>query len=134
MTVAEGAQPLLDSGTALSAGAAAAGIDLHALYDLYLLTAKPFLYVFTVDVTELADEDLRQRPPSWWPRPRRSSWDTRTEADLAELPEDDAAELLAGAGMGEPSLAKGACGRECTRAPSPAARRGSRAQPVTQGH
>src|SRR5260221_7789665 len=32
--------------------------------------------------------------------------DAKTEADLAELPDEDAAELLAEAGMGEPGLAK----------------------------
>jgi len=35
------AQPVLDGGTTLSAGAAAAGIDLADLSDLHLLTAKP---------------------------------------------------------------------------------------------
>src|SRR5256885_6326898 len=49
VTAAEAAQRLLDSGTALSAGAAAAGIDVHALRELHLLTAKPFLYVFNMD-------------------------------------------------------------------------------------
>src|SRR5689334_24750696 len=39
VTAAEAAQRLLDSGTALSA---ATGIDLHALRELHLLTAKPF--------------------------------------------------------------------------------------------
>src|SRR5580698_6984023 len=43
------AQQLLDGGTTLSAGAAAAGIDVADLRDLHLLTAKPFLYVFNVD-------------------------------------------------------------------------------------
>ena len=52
------AQQLLDGGTTLSSGAAQAGIDLADLRDLQLLTAKPFLYVFNVDVAELADEDL----------------------------------------------------------------------------
>ena len=74
------AQQLLDSGTTLWAGASAAGIDLAALRELQLLTAKPFLYVFNMDVAELDDEDLRKRsvrpwshppkPSSWTPRPR----------------------------------------------------------------
>src|SRR5437868_14291563 len=65
---AEAAQRLLDSGTPLSAGAAAAGTLLdesgvRALRELQLLTAKPFLYVFNMDTLELADEDLRKRLP-----------------------------------------------------------------------
>jgi hypothetical protein len=111
VTAAEAAQRLLDSGTALSAGAKAAGIDLHALRELHLLTAKPFLYVFNVDVAELADEDLRKRlaelPVLAGDGPAEAIFlDAKTEADLAELPEDEAAELLAEAGMGEPGLAQ----------------------------
>src|SRR4029077_15774944 len=68
---AEAAQQVLDSGTPLSAGAAATGvggagpalsrggrgggIDGRALRELQLRTAKPFLYVFNMDTPELAD-------------------------------------------------------------------------------
>src|SRR5487761_1778500 len=55
------AQQLLDQGTTLWAGASAAGIELPALRELQLLTAKPFLYVFNMDTSELADEDLLKR-------------------------------------------------------------------------
>jgi GTP-binding protein YchF len=106
VTAAEAAQRLLDSGTALSAGARAAGIDLHALRELHLLTAKPFLYVFNVDVSELGDEDLRKRLTELVAPAEAIFLDAKTEADLAELPEDEAAELLAEAGMGEPGLAQ----------------------------
>jgi ribosome-binding ATPase len=111
VTAAEAAQRLLDSGTALSAGAKAAGIDVHALRELHLLTAKPFLYVFNVDVAELGDDDLRKRltelPVLAGEGPAEAIFlDAKTEADLAELPEDEAAELLAEAGMGEPGLAQ----------------------------
>jgi GTP-binding protein YchF len=106
VAAAEAAQRLLDSGTALSAGAAAAKIDLHALRELHLLTAKPFLYVFNVDVAELADEDLRKRLTELVTPAEAIFLDAKTEADLAELPEDEAAELLAEAGMGEPGLAQ----------------------------
>src|SRR5215472_3542279 len=43
------AQQVLDGGTTLFAGAAAAGIDLADVRELQLLTAKPFLYVFNED-------------------------------------------------------------------------------------
>ncbi len=55
------AQELLDSGTTLFAGAASAGIDLAHLRDLHLLTAKPFLFVFNMSDSELADDALRDR-------------------------------------------------------------------------
>jgi GTP-binding protein YchF len=103
---AEAAQRLLDSGTPLSSGAAAAGIDVRDLRELQLLTAKPFLYVFNLDTSELADEDLRKRLPALVAPAEAIFLDAKTEADLAELPEDEAAELLAEAGLGEPGLAQ----------------------------
>ena len=103
---AEAAQRLLDSGTPLSAGAAAAGIDVRDLRELQLLTAKPFLYVFNMDTSELADEDLRKRLSEMVAPAEAIFLDAKTEADLAELPEDEAAELLAEAGLGEPGLAQ----------------------------
>jgi len=100
------AQQLLDQGTTLWAGAAAAGIDMPALRELQLLTAKPFLYVFNMDTSELADEDLRKRLSALVAPAEAIFLDAKTEADLAELPEDEAAELLAEAGLGEPGLAQ----------------------------
>jgi len=100
------AQQLLDQGLTLWAGAAAAGIDLAALRELQLLTAKPFLYVFNCDVAELADEDLRKRLAALVAPAEAIFLDAKTEADLTELPEDEAAELLAEAGLGEPGLAQ----------------------------
>ena len=108
---AQAAQRLLDSGTPLSAGAAAAGTLLdesgvRALRELQLLTAKPFLYVFNMDTPEIADEDLRKRLSEMVAPAEAIFLDAKTEADLAELPEDEAAELLAEAGLGEPGLAQ----------------------------
>ena len=113
---AQAAVEVLDGGTTLFAGAARAGISLASLRELHLLTAKPFLYVFNMDVADLADEGLRKQLTSLVaPASARSGGgaggtaiflDAKTEADLAELPEDEAAELLAEAGMGEPGLAQ----------------------------
>jgi GTP-binding protein YchF len=97
------AQRVLDSGVPLSA---ATGIEISDLRDLHLLTAKPFLYVFNVDVAELDDDDLRKRLSALVAPAESIFLDAKTEADLAELPEDEAAELLAEAGMGEPGLAQ----------------------------
>jgi hypothetical protein len=103
------AQELLDQGVALSAGAAGAGALLDqagvsALRELSLLTAKPFVYVFNMDVGELGDDDLRKRLSEMVAPAEAVFLDAKTEADLAELPEDEAAELLAAEGLGEPGL------------------------------
>jgi GTP-binding protein YchF len=100
------AQEILDQGTTLAAGAAAAGIDLADLGDFQLLTAKPVLYVFNADEGELADGALRERLVKLVDPAPAIFLDAKTEAEIAELPEDEAAEFLAGLGLGEPGLAK----------------------------
>ena len=103
---AAAAEKLLYTGVTLWAGASAAGIDLAALRELQLLTAKPFLYVFNCDVGELGDTELRQRLSALVAPAEAVFLDAKTEADLTELSEDEAAELLAEAGLGEPGLAQ----------------------------
>jgi len=100
------AQQLLDAGNPLSAAAGPAGIDLADLRELQLLTAKPFLYAFNVDEAELADEALRKRLSDLVLPAEAIFLDAKTEAELVELPEDEAAELLAEMGLGEPGLAQ----------------------------
>ena len=70
------------------------------------MTAKPFLYVFNMDTSELGDDDLRKRLSALVAPAEAIFLDAKTEADLAELPVDEAAELLAEAGLGEPGLAQ----------------------------
>jgi ribosome-binding ATPase len=105
------AQQLLDGGTTLFAGAAATGIDPTHLRELHLLTAKPFLYVFNVDTgqlsdSELADEDLRPRLAKLVAPAESIFLDAKTESELVDLSEAEAAELLAELGFGEPGLAQ----------------------------
>ncbi len=98
------AQQLLDGGTTLYAGAPAAGIDLADLRELHLLTAKPFVYVFNMDEGELADEGLRAKLAAQVAPAETVFLDVKTEAELAELPEDEVAEMATELGMGEPGL------------------------------
>jgi GTP-binding protein YchF len=103
---AAAAERLLDQGTTLFAGAAAGGIDLADLHDLHLLTAKPFLYVFNTDEAGLEDKALRDGLAALVPAAESVFLDVKTEAELAELPAEDAAEMAAELGMGEPGLAR----------------------------
>jgi GTP-binding protein YchF len=99
------AQRLLNDGTTLFAGAAKAGIDPAGLRDLHLLTAKPFLYVFNTDDAGLGDKELADRLSTLVAPAESVFLDVKTEAELAELPDDEAAEMAAGLGLGEPGLA-----------------------------
>src|SRR6266705_3847428 len=99
------AQRLLDQGTTLAQGAAGDGINLHDLRELQLLTAKPFLYVFNTDLTGLADEQRKELTDLVAPA-EPIFLDAKTEAELAELPEEEAAELAAELGLGESGLAQ----------------------------
>ncbi|TDC54972.1 redox-regulated ATPase YchF [Actinomadura sp. KC345] len=100
------AQKLLDDGVTLFAGAEKAGIDLALLRDLHLLTAKPFLYVFNLDESELTDEALRARLRDLVAPAEAIFLDAKIEAELIELPDDEALELLQGMGQDEPGLSQ----------------------------
>jgi ribosome-binding ATPase len=100
------AQQVLDGGTTLSAGAAAAGIDLADLRETQLLTAKPFLYAFNVDDDELGDEALCKRLTDLVAPAESVFLDAKTESELVELTSEEAADLLAELGLGEPGLAQ----------------------------
>jgi len=79
-------------------------VDIAAISELQLLTAKPFLYVFNVDAAELADNKLRDEL-SALVRPAEAIFlDAKTEAELADLDEADALELLKTIGLTEPGL------------------------------
>jgi ribosome-binding ATPase len=101
---AKAAAELLDGGTTLYAGAAAAGIDLPALRELTLLTTKPFLYVFNVDEDELADPAFLDEMRALVAPAEAIFLDAKVESELIDLPEDEARELLESIGQSEPGL------------------------------
>ena len=78
--------------------------DKDSVYDLHLMTAKPFIYVFNVDDNELANKDLQAKlAASVAPAPA-VFLNAQFEADLTELDEADAREMLADAGLSESGL------------------------------
>ena len=79
-------------------------LDLVALKELGLLTAKPFLYVFNVDAAELADQELRKKLSALVAPAEAIFLDAKTEAELAELDDAEALELLKSIGLEEPGL------------------------------
>ena len=98
------AKELLDTGTTLFAGARGARIETDLLRDLHLLTAKPFLYVFNVDEDELTDDGLREELAALVAPAEAIFLDAKIEAELVELPDDEALELLQSMGQPESGL------------------------------
>ncbi len=94
------AQEVLNSGV----GVFQAGLDMTLLRDLFLLTAKPYLYVFNMDAGELADEALKAKLRGLVAPAEAVFLDAKFEADLIDLEPDEAAEFLADAGVAEPGL------------------------------
>ena len=79
-------------------------VDLALLKELGLLTAKPFLYVFNVDAKELGDKELRSKLQQLVAPAEAIFLDAKTEAELAELDDVEALELLKSIGLEEPGL------------------------------
>ncbi len=102
----ERARELLDSGRTLYRHAAAGDVDLDRLRELHLLTVKPFLYVFNVDEKELGDTSAREELAESVSPARGLFLDAQLEAELEDLPEEDARELLHATGQDEPGLTR----------------------------
>ena len=94
------AQEVLNSGRTVFA----AGLDTEPLRELFLLTAKPFLYVFNCDSDELVDEDLKARMRALVAPAEAVFVDAKIESELAEMEPDEAREFLAEMGIDEPGL------------------------------
>lgn len=104
VAAAKAAVDVLDRGTTLYAGAAAAKIELEHLRELHLLTTKPFLYVFNVDEAELANAEFLDELRALVAPAEAVFMDAKIEAELVDLPEEEARELLESIGQHEPGL------------------------------
>jgi GTP-binding protein YchF len=94
------AQETLNGGTTLFS----AGVDVALLRELNLLTTKPFLYVFNADEAVLTD-DARVASLRESVAPADAVFlDAKIEAELQELDDESAAELLESIGQTERGL------------------------------
>jgi ribosome-binding ATPase len=94
------AQEILNGGTTLFG----AGLDASLLRELNLLTTKPFLYVFNADEAVLTD-DARVASLRELVAPADAVFlDAKIEAELQELDDESAAELLESIGQTERGL------------------------------
>ena len=97
---AQQARDILDSGKTLFS----AGVDPEPLRELFLLTNKPFIYVINCDEEELADETFRAEMTRLVAPAEAVFLDAQVEAELTELPEDEALELLQSIGQTESGI------------------------------
>ncbi|MFF7141566.1 redox-regulated ATPase YchF [Streptomyces nodosus] len=102
----EEAKEILETGDTLFAHGIVQGSErAEPLHDLHLLTTKPFLYVFNVDEDELMDDTFKDEQRALVAPAEAIFLNAKLEADLAELEEDEALELLESVGQHEPGLA-----------------------------
>lgn len=94
------AQEILNSGKTLFG----AGFDATVLRELNLLTTKPFLYVFNADETVLTDEARKAELRELVAPADAVFLDAKIEAELQELDDESAAELLESIGQSERGL------------------------------
>ncbi len=100
LSAAEEAQKVLEEGRTVFE----AGLDPEPLRELFLLTAKPFLYVINADEEELGDEEFKQRMRDLVSPAEAVFLDAKVEAELVELGDEEALELLQSVGQEESGL------------------------------
>ena len=101
LAAVEHARDVLDSGRPISSDAT---VDADAVRDLHLLTAKPFIYVFNVDEAGLSDTAVHERLAKLVAPAESVFLSAKLEAELADLDDDEAAELLRSVGQDERGL------------------------------
>ncbi|WP_322612723.1 redox-regulated ATPase YchF [Dermacoccus abyssi] len=94
------AQKVLEEGKTLSS----VGFDTSKIRELGLLTAKPFIYVFNVDESQLTDEAFQAEMQALVAPAEAIFLNAQLESEVAELDDDEAKELLESVGITEPGL------------------------------
>ncbi|QCU77630.1 redox-regulated ATPase YchF [Citricoccus sp. SGAir0253] len=101
------AQAVLERGETIYAAVRSGGRDapeMEWLREVSLLTAKPFIYVFNADEGVLGDEARKQELRDLVAPADAVFLDAKLEADLVELSEDEAREMLELNGQDESGL------------------------------
>ena len=100
LSAVEEAQRVLEEGRTVFE----AQLDTVPLAELFLLTAKPFLYVFNLDQDLLVDGERRAELAEIVAPAEAVFLDAQVEAELVELPAEEALELLQSVGQDESGL------------------------------
>ena len=100
LAAAQAAQAVLSEGKVLHGS----GVDLEALAPFFLLTTKPFIYVFNTDDAGLADATMQASLRAAVAPADAIFLDAKFESELVELAPDEAREMLAENGQEESGL------------------------------
>ncbi len=95
--------------TSLNSGIPIASIEnikYEIINDLHLLTAKPIIYAFNIDETELSDHALQKKLAQLVAPAQALFICAKLEEELRELSSNDAAELLSSYGASETGLSQ----------------------------
>ncbi len=98
------AQAVLERGDTIFASVTSDKLEMEHLRELSLLTAKPFIYVFNVDDAVLGDADRQEELRQLVAPADAIFLDAKLEADLVELDEAEAREMLEMNGQEESGL------------------------------
>lgn len=100
LAAAQAAQVVLSEGRVLHGS----GVDVEALAPFFLLTTKPFIYVFNTDDAGLADAGMQASLRAAVAPADAIFLDAKFESELVELEPDEAREMLAATGQDESGL------------------------------
>ena len=100
------ARTVLEEGRTLFQAMAGGASDIDPVHarTLGLLTTKPFLYVFNVDEDQLTDEAFQAEMQALVEPAEAILLNAKLESEVAELDDEDAAELLESVGVSERGL------------------------------
>ena len=98
------AQSVLERGDTIFTSVTSDKLEMEHLRELSLLTAKPFIYVFNVDDAVLGDADRQEELRQLVAPADAIFLDAKLEADLVELDEAEAREMLEMNGQEESGL------------------------------
>ena len=105
LETARAALELLERGELLS-GPEGAKLDQDALRSFQLMTSKPCIFVFNMDAAEMDNEEMKDELRSLVAPAEAIFLDAQFEAELVELDDEDAREMLAESGQDESGLDK----------------------------
>ena len=104
LSALQAAQNVLERGKTIIAAAETEKLDMAALKELNLLTSKPFIYVFNADEGVLGDPAKQDELRALVAPADCIFLDAKLEADLVELSEEEAREMLEMNGQDESGL------------------------------